>query len=238
MQPHRDKPRPPAGLDAQALERVAAAAVDRVEDGMVLGLGTGRTAEAFLRRLGQRVAEGLRVRGVPTSTRSAAAAEACGIELTTLDTATRLDIDFDGADEVSPQLDLTKGMGGALLRERVVAHVAERFVVLITPDKRVDRLGTRVPIPVETVPFAVPVVTRELAQLGADPRPRLAEGGEPFRTDNGNAIVDARFDPIAEPAVIDAAIRAIPGVVDTGLFLAMADTVLIGGPDGVETLDR
>ncbi|MBW2528524.1 MAG: ribose-5-phosphate isomerase RpiA [Deltaproteobacteria bacterium] len=225
-------------LPAEALARVARAASDLVGDGMCIGLGTGRTAEAFIRTLAERVRDGLKITGVPTSKRSAEVATSLGIELVSLDDVERLDLDFDGADEVTPTLDLTKGRGGALLRERVVAHVADRFVVLITPDKRVERLGSITPIPIETVPFAAPVVARELARLGAEPIRRVDADGNPYATDNGNAILDAGLEPMDDAAAMDAAIRAIPGVVDTGLFLGMADLVLVGGPLEVETLER
>jgi ribose 5-phosphate isomerase A len=205
---------------------------------MCIGLGTGRTAEAFIRRLAKRVEGGLRITGVPTSTRSAELASSLGIDLASLEDAAKLDLDFDGADEVAPNLDVTKGRGGALLRERVVAHVADRFVVLITPEKQVARLGSITPIPIEIVPFAVPVVARELTRLGATPERRSTTGGAPYATDNGNAIIDAEFGPMDDPASVDAAIRSIPGVVDTGLFLGMADVVLVGGPTAVETLTR
>lgn len=233
-------PAPPSAEDLpnDALQRIARAAADLVTDGMCLGLGTGRTAEAFIRELAERARQGLRITGVPTSTRSAEVAKSLGLTLVSLRDVTRLELDFDGADEVAPNLDLTKGRGGALLRERVVAHVAERFVVLVTPSKRVERLGTITPIPIETVPFAVPVVRRELERIGAQPELRLTAAGEPYATDNGNAIIDAAVEPLEEPSRSDRAIRAIPGVVDTGLFLGMADTVLVGDGSGVETLSR
>ncbi|MBI4705245.1 MAG: ribose 5-phosphate isomerase A [Deltaproteobacteria bacterium] len=205
---------------------------------MLLGLGSGRAAEAFIRRLGERVAAGLSVRGVATSRRSAELAASLGIPLGSLDEIERLDVAFDGADEVAPDLALTKGLGGALLRERVVAHAALRFVILVTPEKMVERLGSRSPIPVEVVPFAGAPVVRELGSLGAEGKLRPAAEGGTFRTDNGNLIVDADFGPIADPAGLDAAIRRIPGVVDTGLFLGMADLVLVGDETGVRELRR
>jgi len=221
----------------EAMDRVAVEAMKQVRSGMKLGLGTGRAAEAFIRRLGASVSDGLEVLCVTTSLRSEALASSLQIPLGTLETVARLDVAFDGADEVTPELDLTKGLGGALLRERVVAHVAERFVVLVTPEKKVSALGSRSPIPIEVVPFAATVVARELESLGGKPTRRQA-AGEPYLTDNGNPILDTHFDPIADPLGLDAAIRAIPGVVDTGLFLGMADLVLVGGEDGVERLER
>lgn len=205
---------------------------------MLLGLGTGRAAEAFIRALGGRVAGGLRVRGVPTSLRSGALAQELGIPLTTLDDVDHLDAAFDGADEVTPDLALTKGLGGALLRERVVAGAAKRFVVLVTPDKLVPKLGTRAPIPVEVVPFARVPATRGLARLGATPALRTTADGATYLTDNGNPIVDARFAPIDDPTALEAAIRRIPGVIDTGMFLGMAERVLVGEAGAVRELVR
>jgi ribose 5-phosphate isomerase A len=221
----------------EAMDRVARAALETVQDGMRLGLGTGRAAEAFIRALGERVAGGLRVRCVTTSTRSEKLAESLAIERATIDELPELDVAFDGADEFTASLELTKGLGGALLRERVVAAAAARFVVLVTPEKRVDKLGTRAPIPVEVVPFAIAPVSRGLRALGAEPVLRRSPEGGDYRTDNGNAIIDARVSPLDDPRRTHDAIRALPGVVDTGLFLGMADLVLVGG-ERVERYER
>ncbi len=228
----------PQALPSTALERVAQGALEYVRDGMDLGLGTGRTAAAFINALGQRVREGLSVRGVPTSIRSAELATSLGIELVSLDDVERLDIAFDGADEVTPELNLTKGRGGALLREKVVAAAADRFVVFITPEKQVTLLGSTTPIPIEVVPFACSPVSRRLTALGAEPVTRMAGEGSPYRTDNGNLIVDADFGPIADPSRIESELQKMPGIVDSGLFLAMTDIVLVAGPNGVEKLER
>lgn len=225
------------GPSAEALDRVAAEAMKHVASGMRLGLGTGRAAAAFIRRLGEAVKGGLEVVGVPTSERSEVLARELGIPLATLAEVDELAVAFDGADEVTPDLDLTKGLGGALLRERVVAHCAARFVILVTPEKCVDKLASRTHIPIEVVPFAAPVVERGLRALGGDPKPRRTESGL-YHTDNGNLILDVTLPPLDDAAATDAAIRAIPGVVDTGLFLGMAHEVLIGSPDGVERLVR
>jgi ribose 5-phosphate isomerase A len=203
---------------------------------MLLGLGTGRAAEAFIRALGARVAQGLHVRGVPTSNRSAELCKELGIETLGLGDIDHLDVAFDGADEVAPDLSLTKGLGGALLRERVVAYEAERFVVLVTPEKLVPALGSRTPIPIEVVPFAEPSAARHLRELGGKPSLRHKEPGVAYLTDNGNVILDTTFDPIRDPAKLDAAIRKIPGIVDDGFFLGMADLVLIGDEGGVREL--
>jgi ribose 5-phosphate isomerase A len=225
-----------SGSEPSALQRVADAALKRVADGMVLGLGTGRAAEAFIERLGERARGGLRVRGVPTSKRSDELARRVNIEVVSLEDIDHIDVAFDGADEVTPDLALTKGLGGALLRERVVAYEAEQFVVLVTPEKLVPKLGTRAPVPIEVVPFASPSIERHLKKLGGAPVRRVKEGGFPYQTDNQNWILDTSFGPIDDPAKLDAAIRKIPGVVDNGLFLGMASVVLVGEEGGVREL--
>ncbi len=222
---------------AEAMERVAQEALAMVEDGMHLGLGTGRAAEAFIRALGLRVAAGFRVRCVTTSNRSELLAASLGIPLTTIDELPELDLAVDGADEFTGELDLTKGLGGALLRERVVAAAARRFVVLVTPEKRVERLGTRAPIPVEVVPFAASTAERAMRKLRALPVLRRTTDGAVVYTDNGNVVIDARFSPLEQPRTTHAALREIPGVVDTGLFLGMAHVVLVGG-EPTERLER
>ncbi len=226
---------------AEDLDRVAARALDEVREGMRVGLGTGRAAEAFIVRLGARVREGLSVVAVTTSERSEALARQVGIATKTLADVDSLDVAFDGADEVAPDLSLVKGLGGALLRERVVAREAGRFVVLVTPEKLVKKLGERAPIPVEVVPFAIAPVTRRLVSLGPvkSVARRLAKGdtGHPwFVTDNGNAIIDVAIEPTDRAGEVDGAFRAIAGVVDVGFFLGMADLVLIGEPGEVREL--
>lgn len=222
---------------AEGMRGAAEAALALVEDGMKVGLGTGRAAEAFIQGLGARVRAGMKVTGVVTSDRSDRLARSLSIPLATVDDCERLDVAFDGADEVDPNLDLVKGLGGALLRERVVASLADRFVVLVTPEKRVERLGSRAPIPVEVVPFALAVVERAIAALGVTPKRRLTEGAL-YRTDNGNVIVDVHTAPLSDAARFHREVRDIPGVVDTGLFLGKADLVLVGHDDRVERLAR
>jgi ribose 5-phosphate isomerase A len=229
---------PSNGPDPQDLARVATAALRLVADGMTLGLGTGRAAEAFIEALGAKSRGGMRVRGVPTSNRSVALARKLNIEVVSLEEVDHIDIAFDGADEVTPELYLTKGLGGALLRERVVAHEADRFVVLVTPEKLVEKLGSRTPIPIEVVPFAVPTVTRHFKKLGGKAAPRKKADGYPYFTDNQNWILDTDFGPIADPVALDAAVRKVPGVVDTGIFLGMAHLVLVGEPGAVRELKR
>ena len=227
-----DLPQP----NPEDLDRVAVAALKRVADGMILGLGTGRAAEAFIRRLGERVRRGMKIRAVATSDRSAALAQRESIEVVSLEEVDRVDVAFDGADEVMPDLSLTKGLGGALLRERVVAFEAERFVVLVTPEKLVQRLGTRSPIPIEVVPFASPSASRHISKLGGTPKLRRDAVGAPYRTDNHNWILDTDFGPIDDAAALDARIRRIPGIVDHGMFLGMASVVLVGEPGEVREI--
>ena len=215
-----------ARLTDDGAAALAAEALRHVASGQVVGLGTGQAAAAFVRALGARVAAGLDVRGVPTSEATAALARGLGIKLLTPDDVEAVDVAVDGADEVDPRGDLIKGYGGALLREKVVATMARRFVVLAGADKLVPVLGSRGRLPVEVVPFAAGPVRRRLEALGHPATLRTADGA-PVLTDNGNRLLDCRVGPIADPGGLDAALRAIPGVVGTGLFVGMAPTVLV-----------
>lgn len=221
---------PEASLEAQK-DAAAARAVELVEDGMLVGLGTGSTAGFAVRRLGMKVRAGLRIRGVPTSevTRRLALAE--GITLANLDEIERLDLAIDGADEADHALCLIKGGGGALLRERVVARLARRFIVIADASKLVAELGA-FPLPVEVVPFARSVVAREIEEFGGSPSLRMTAKGEPFVTDNGNNILDCRFGRITDPDLVAARFDGIPGIADHGLFLGMAAMLVIGQADG------
>jgi len=203
-------------------------ALEMVPDGSVIGLGSGRAAWAFVQLLGERVSSGrLNVRGVPASEATAHVAEQHGVPLVDLAGAGELALTVDGADEVDPYLDLIKGYGRALLREKVVAVSSRRLIILVGQEKIVPRLATRGQIPVEVVPFAVPLCERRLRALGL--RPALwTQDGKPRVTDNGNNILDCATNPLSDPVRLEADIRAIPGVAGTGLFLGMADTVLIG----------
>ena len=220
--------------DERAVEAVAARAQELVGDGARVGLGSGRTAAAFVARLGARVREGLRVSGVATSEATAAQARALGIPLVELDDV-ELDLTIDGADEVAPNLDLVKGWGGALVRERIVASASRRQVILVGHDKLVGALGEHRRIPVEVIPLARGPVVRELRALGIEPVVRVSEG-RPVITDNGNLILDcAPAGPLPDgraARALEATLCAIPGVVDTGLFLGTAERVLVGYPDG------
>jgi ribose 5-phosphate isomerase A len=203
-------------------------ALELVPNGARIGLGSGRASQLFVRALGERLRTGgLRVCGVPTSEETAKLAREQGIPLLTLAEAGTLDLTVDGADEVDPGLDLIKGYGRAMVREKIVAASSAQLIILVGEEKLVPRLGTRGKLPVEVLPFALSLCERRLGKLGCQPIP-CAHGGELFVTDNGNHILDCQIDPIADAAQLELAIRAIPGVVGTGLFLEMADIVLVG----------
>lgn len=214
---------------------IAERALDFISPGSVVGLGTGRAATAFIHALGARVNQGLRVRGVPTSQASAELARSLGIPLTTLDDVEAIDVDVDGADEVDPHRNLIKGYGGALVREKIVAAASRRLLILVGPEKLVPQLGARGKLPVEVIPFAAGPCARALAALGCVPQTRERDG-RPFVTDNGNLIFDCQIGVLADPAALEARLRAIPGVVGTGLFVAMNPTVLVQRGADVETL--
>ncbi len=209
-------------------------AAELVQDGMTLGLGTGSTVFHTLVRLGERIrAEGLRVRGVPTSVDTERKARELGIELATLAEVEHLDLTIDGADEIDGRFDMIKGGGGALLREKVVASISRREAIVAGPEKVVERLGTTFKLPVEVVPFARAVVERKLASFGCQPHLRRAKDGGDYLTDNGNEILDCHFPSgIADARALELAIDALPGVVESGLFIGLAHVLVIGHPDG------
>ncbi len=221
---------------AEALKRKAAeAALAYVKPGMVLGLGTGSTAWLFLEGVARLVEGGMDLRGVPTSFATAEAAKQLGVPLTSLEESMWLDLCVDGADEVDRRLNLIKGLGGALFREKIVAAASKRFVVIVDKSKLSSRLGTKAPVPVEAHPFGWKNVSAALQALGAQVELRRKEG-EPFRTDNGNHVLDANFGPIKGASKLARQISGIPGVVGHGLFLGMAHAVLVGSEKGVRTL--
>jgi ribose 5-phosphate isomerase A len=211
--------------------------LEGISDGQVVGLGTGRAATAFIHALGERVRDGLQVRGVPTSQASADLARQLGIPLASLDTVDGIDVDVDGADEVDPRCDLIKGYGGALVREKIVSASSRRLIILVGEEKLVPALGSRGKLPVEVVPYGLAHCRRGLSALGCVPVLR-AQGGKPFVTDNGNFILDCGVGPLKRPIELERAIRAIAGVVGTGLFLGMADTVLIQRGSEIEVRRR
>jgi ribose 5-phosphate isomerase A len=225
-------------VDRDALKRAAAeTAAALVEDGMVVGLGTGSTASFAIQALARRYTQGLRFLAIPTSTRTAAQATALGIPLTSFAEHRRIDLTIDGADEVERgTLNLIKGLGGALLREKIVAASSHQLVIVVDDAKLVDRLGTHTPVPVEVVAFGLEITQAALEALGADARPRLAATGEPFTTDGGNRIVDCAFGPISDPAALEARLKRVVGVVESGLFVGRADLVLVADAGGVHRL--
>jgi ribose 5-phosphate isomerase A len=203
-------------------------ALELVANDSRIGLGSGRAARAFVKALGERIRNrSLRVQGVPTSEETASLSIQEGIPLLTLAEAGILNLTVDGADEVDPNLDLIKGYVRALVREKIVAASSRRLVILVGEEKLVLQLGTRGKLPVEVTPFALPLCERRLSEIGCQPVPYV-KGDGLFVTDNGNHILDCRIDPIVDAIRLEMDIRAIPGVVGTGLFLGMADTVLIG----------
>jgi ribose 5-phosphate isomerase A len=216
------------------LQRLAVAAADLIVPGMVVGLGTGSTADAVTRELGRRVAGGLVFTAVPTSDRTEVLARDLGIPLVTLDETDRLDLGIDGADEIDPVLDAIKGRGGALLREKLVALSCNDYVLVATTEKSVDRLGARTPLPVEIVAFGWSQTVKRLASIGISPQPRMLDGDptRPWVTDNGGLITDCATGPIADPSQLAAAVKAVPGVVEHGLFLEIARAALQVDPDG------
>ncbi|NIN71271.1 MAG: ribose-5-phosphate isomerase RpiA [Gemmatimonadetes bacterium] len=225
-----------AGLKKQAAER----AVDFVESGMVVGLGSGSTTLYAVRRIGELVREG-RLKdlvGVPTSESTAAEARRLRIPLTTLETSPVVDLTVDGADEVAPNFDLIKGGGGALLREKIVAQASLREIIVVDESKLSPVLGTKYPVPVEVIPFGWIPEGNFLASLGAEAKLRQTAGGEPYVTDQGNWILDARFGPIEKPAALAAKLAARAGIVEHGLFLGLATDVIVAGPGGVRHLSR
>ena len=220
---------------ADRQKRAAAkAAVGLVEDGMVLGLGTGSTANFFVMLLGERIQDGLRVHGVPTSIATSALSRDCGIPVLSLREAEQIDLCVDGVDEVDGDLNAIKGGGGALLREKVVASAADRVVYIADGSKIKPRIG-KFPLPVEVTPFATEVVRRKIRLLGCEPVLRMAADGMPFRTDERNFILDCPFELIEEPDALAAELSIIPGVVEHGLFLGMIDRMIIAGDDGIAT---
>jgi ribose 5-phosphate isomerase A len=203
--------------------QAARAALEEIRDGMIVGLGSGSTAWLFIRELGK---AGFRVLGIPSSEESRRIAEDSGVTLTTFHDHPRIDVTVDGADEVSPTLDLIKGLGGALVREKIVACAADRVVIIVDESKLVERLGMKTAIPVEVIPLAVPVVQLRLGNV------RIREK----MTDNGNVILDWQHGPIDDPAALEKELKSITGVVDSGIFAGIADAVIVAGASGIRKL--
>jgi ribose 5-phosphate isomerase A len=217
----------------------ALAAIAMAEDGMVVGLGTGSTAAFAIDGLIERVRGGLRIVAIPTSEHSAQQAREGGIELTDFARHPKVDLTIDGADEIARDtLDLIKGLGGALLREKIVAAASQRLVIIADEPKLVSQLGATVPVPVEVVVFGWETTALRLAKLGARPVLRINSDGAMFHTDGGNLILDCHFGAIGDPAGLEQDLSAIVGVVETGLFIGMATTALVATPGGILRLDR
>ncbi len=229
-------------MDAREMKiRAAATALEHVEDGMRLGIGTGSTAEEFVRLLAEKVAGGLRVEGVPTSERTARLCVELGVPLKSLDELPELDLTIDGADEIDPALNLTKGGGGALLREKIVASASTRMIVIADESKLVGTLGA-FPLPIEINSFgqvATRIAVEKLAsRLGLSGDMKLRASGDGlFTTDGGHLILDASFGRIPDAEALASALNSIPGVVEHGLFINMATLAVIAGPSGARTLE-
>ncbi|UCD91823.1 MAG: ribose-5-phosphate isomerase RpiA [Methanobacteriota archaeon] len=208
-------------------------AAEYVEDGMALGLGTGSTVRFFVEKVGEMAQKGLNVVGIPTSKSTEDLALKCGIPLTTLEDTPTLDLAVDGADEVDPDLNLIKGMGGALLREKSVAASSKEFIIVVDESKMVEKLGTKSPLPVEVSPFGWRSCKEWIAQLGSVPSLRMVEG-QPYLTDNQNYLLECGFKGIEDPYELDTGLHKIPGVVETGLFLDMACKIIVGKESGSE----
>lgn len=215
----------------------AIAAVEEVSDGMIVGLGTGSTVNHFIKELGARVNLGLKVSGIATSIQSDKLAQEVGIPLVNFEEQNVLDLTVDGADEVSPALDLVKGLGGALVREKIVAKASKRVVIVVDESKLVQQLGTRTSIPVEVIPLAMPLVRKNLELIGGNPGLRTQDG-KPFVSDNGNYVIDWRFGPVVDPAELEAHLKSISGVVDSGIFSGIAHRVIVAGAKGIRNMLR
>jgi ribose 5-phosphate isomerase A len=226
----------PVNQDGQ--KRAAAGrAVEEVENGMVVGLGSGSTAALAIEALAVRIAKGLRVVGIPTSEKTAALARRLGVPLTSFAEHRRINVTIDGADQVARgTLELVKGRGGALLREKIVASASDQMIVVIDETKLVDRLGGNTPLPVEIVSFGWQTVLDRLAAIGCTPRLRLA-GDKPFITDGGNYVADCVVAEILDPASLELRLSATVGVVESGLFIGIASKIIVGRPAGVDVIE-
>jgi ribose 5-phosphate isomerase A len=214
----------------------AEAAIDLVKDGMIVGLGTGSTANHAIEGLGRRVGAGLRIKGVATSKATEQLARKVGIPITTLEEVGEVDLTIDGADEVDPSFNLIKGMGGALLREKIVAFASKQEIIVVDDSKLVEVLGKKSPLPVEVLPFGHTKTRDALESLGC--KASLKGGSAPFLTDNGNLIYECRFEGIEDAEMLEAEIDLIPGVVESGLFIDLATTVVVASAQGIEVRSK
>lgn len=221
----------------EAKKRAAERAVEYVFDNQVVGLGTGSTTKFAIEAIGRRVQEGLNITGIPTSKNSELLAKELGIRLVDLNDVASIDVTIDGADEIDPSFHMIKGGGGALTREKLVALASKTRIIVVDEPKLVDSLGQTRSLPVEVLPFAWRMSARLLAELGSNPILRRT-GESVFVTDNGNFILDCEFGPIADPPSLEKSIKLLPGVVECGLFIGIADKVIIAFDDRVEARDR
>ena len=218
-------------------QAAARASLHFVKEGEIVGLGSGSTASYAIRFLGERVRAGLKIRGVPTSLATEKLATSSGIRLTTLDNVREIDVTIDGADEFDPQLNLIKGGGGNLLREKIVASASNFFVIIVDSSKQVPMLG-KFPLPVEVIPFAEALIKRKIEALGAEVKVRLSAKGDPFITDEGHHLLDCSFGQIPDAPALARRLETMPGVVEHGLFLGMANVVLLAKGGQVQELRR
>jgi ribose 5-phosphate isomerase A len=212
-------------------------AVEYVKDGMVVGLGTGSTVYYTIKRLGMMVGEGLDIIGIPTSISSEKIAQESGIALSTMEEHPKIDVTIDGADEVDPNLNLIKGMGGALFREKIVASASEMEIIVVDPSKMVEILGTKSPLPVEVSSFGWKICHEKLMKFGCDIKLRMKDDAV-FVSDNKNYILDCTFEQISDPKELESGINNIPGVIENGLFLNIADVALVGYDEGVKLFSK
>jgi ribose 5-phosphate isomerase A len=220
-----------------AKELAAQKALEFIQDGMIVGLGSGTTATRFIKLLGERVQQGLKVRGIPSSRNSEVLAKSLAIPIIDFHQTSEIDVTIDGADEIAPGLALIKGGGGALLREKIVASASKKFIVVADSSKIVEHLG-KFPLPIEVIPMAAPLVATKLRAMGIRPQIRPATSGGDYITDEGNLILDCACGEIEDPQSLAASIRAIVGVVEHGLFLNMADLAIVSSEREIRLLSR
>jgi len=224
---------------SQFKEAAAESAAELVQSGMIVGLGSGTTAALAVTAIGRRVRSGLRIIGIPTSEQTAGQSRQLGIPLSSLEDHPEIDMTIDGADEVElGTLNLIKGRGGALLREKIVASATSQLVIIVDETKLVRQLGAHDSVPVEVIPFGWQTTAARLQKLGADPHLRLRPDGQSYTTDGGHYILDCAFGPIASPAGLQRELDGVVGLVEHGLFVGLASRVVVGGPEGLKTLRR